>query len=146
MGTKLNKILRGIIFYLAGLAIGSVAVHFLWVRNRTDLLSWWPGGRVKDKILRSNWLHEDAGMCYLNCYQLNDSVLNHFIKNGNVRFGISKTRRKPFPVYIIDGIIHNDMYVRMHIESADSLASVFRIEDLPETKKKVNCPCYPITY
>jgi hypothetical protein len=143
---KLNKILRGLVFYLAGLAIGSAAVYFLWIRNRTDLLSWWPGGRVKDKILRSHWLHSEAGMCYLNCYQLNDSLLNNFVRNGNVRFGISKTRRKPFPVYIIDGMIHEDQHVRMHIESADSLASIFQIEDLPDTKNRLNCNCMPIEY
>lgn len=143
---KLNKILRGLVFYLAGLAIGSAAVYFLWIRNRTDLLSWWPGGRVKDKILHSNWLHSEAGMCYLNCYQLNDSLLNNFVRNGNVRFGISKTRRKPFPVYIIDGIIHEGQHVRMHIESADSLASIFQIEDLPDTKSSISCSCSPVDY
>lgn len=143
---KLNKLLRRLVFYLAGLAIGSAAVYFLWIRNRTDLLSWWPGGRVKDKILRSHWLHSESGMCYLNCYQLNDSLLNNFVKNGNVRFGISKTRRKPFPVYIIDGMIHENQHVRMHIESADTSASIFQIEDLPDTKNSISCSCSPVDY
>jgi hypothetical protein len=146
MGIKGNKILRGLLFYLSGLVIGSVAVYFLWIRNRTDLLSWWPGGRVKDRILRSNWLQGNTGMCYLDCYQLNDSLLDDFVRNGKVRFGISKTRRNPFPVYIIDGTIHDGWQVRMHIESADTLASVFQIEDLPDTKKKIDCACNPVIY
>lgn len=146
MRTRLNKIIRGFLLYLTGLAIGSFAVYFLWIRHRSDLLSWWPGGRVKDKILRSSWLHSETSKCYLNYYHLNDSLLNDFVRNGKVRFGISKTRRKPFPVYIIDGTIHDGWQIRMHVESADSLASVFEIEDLSNTKTQVQCACTPIKY
>lgn len=138
---NVKRIARGFLFYIAGLAIGSFLVYQFWIKNRTDLPNMWPEGRVRDKIYRSQFLWDDTASCYASCYTLNDSLIKNFVNAGNVRFGISETRKKPNPVYVIDGFVHESWNVRMTIESGDSTSVLKKIEDLPDTKNAVNCQC-----
>lgn len=136
-----KRIVRGFLFYITGLILGCILVYQLWIKNRTDLPNMWPEGRVKDKIIRSKILTDSNAVCYTTCYSLNDSLIKTFVKTGNVRFGISETRRKPYPLYVIDGTIHEGWKIRMKIISEDSTSRINYIEDLPESPHKQNCRC-----
>ncbi len=146
MSNRRKRILRGAAFYIGGLVLGAFLVNQLWWKKRPDIPNMWPEGRVKDQIKRSMFIVNDTATCYLQCYQLNDSLVKAFVSSGDVRFGISKPRRKPHPVYIIDGAIHEGWKVRMHIESADSTAILWRIEDLPGTQVPKSCSCPEFNY
>ncbi|MCZ2443051.1 MAG: hypothetical protein LC101_04670 [Flavobacteriales bacterium] len=140
-----KRFARGLMFYLLGMALGTLAVYFFWLRNRPDLLSWWPGGRVKDKLLHSTWIQDDTYHCYWECYALNDSIMNHWIRDGKVRFGISKPQREPCPIYIID-TREEDVPLRIHVELCDSTATLYRIENLPGQKSHTTCLCNDKSY
>jgi|GEM_PF-966440 len=141
-----KRILRGFLFYVGGLVIGSFLVYQLWIKNRPDLPSVWPEGSVKQKIGRSQLIWDPQAACYSACYQLSDTVVKEFVSKGDVRFGVSKPRRNPHPVYVIDGWLDANRKVRMHIESADTTSALFKIEDLPGTRAAQSCDCTPVTY
>ncbi|MBE2247418.1 MAG: hypothetical protein IAE67_09180 [Candidatus Competibacteraceae bacterium] len=141
-----KRIIRGFLFYMLGLAIGTLGVYFLWLRNRPDLLSWWPGGRVKDKLLRSEWVYDDTYHCYRQCYALSDEILHQMIRDGKVRFGISKPRRSPCPIYVIDTRANHSPPLRLHVELCDSLATLYSIENLPGEHQPAQCSCVDKSY
>ncbi len=143
MNQKVKKIARGFAFYIVGIILGIFVVKFFF-KNR-DVPSMWPEGRVKQMISESEWIPNGNGECFKACYGLSDSAIVAIVKNGNVRFGVSKTRREPLPVYIIDGQM-DEKLIRIHIESGDTTASLFGIEDLPETKITTVCNCELVPY
>lgn len=143
MTPKVKKIIRGFAFYIIGIILGIFVVK-LFFKDR-NLPNMWPEGRVKEVISSSQWITVSESNCFKECYQLNDSAIVAFVKNGNVRFGISKPRRTPLPVYIIDGKI-DERSIRMHIESGDTTSTLFGIEDLPDTKIKTECSCSMVPY
>lgn len=143
MTPKVKKIIRGFAFYITGIILGIFVVK-LFFKDR-NLPSMWPEGRVKEVIANSEWIQTSESTCFKECYHLNDSLIVSFVKNGDVRFGVSKPRRKPLPVYIIDGKM-DDRIIRMHIESGDTTATLFGIEDLPESKIKTDCSCMQVPY
>ena len=135
-----KRILRGFLFYGIGLVIGTIAVNQLWLKNREDLFSMWPSGRVKEKIIKGSWKEDSLFTCYQKCYDFSVTEINESIKSGNVRFGISEGRRKPYPIYIIDSKIKGTD-VRWYIESADSTARICNVENLPGSSIKSDCKC-----
>ncbi len=143
MTPKTKKIIRGFAFYSLGIILGIFLVK-MFFKDR-NVPSMWPEGRVKQIISESEWIKTGDSECFKKCYQLEDSLIVNYVKDGNVRFGISKTRRKPSPVYIIDGKI-DDRLLRMHIESTDTTATIFGIEDLPESPIKTECNCKIVPY
>jgi hypothetical protein len=135
-----KRMFRGFLFYGIGLIIGTIAVNQLWLKNREDLFSMWPSGRVKEKIIKGSWTEDSLFICYQKCYQFSVVEINESIKSGNVRFGISEGRRKPYPIYIIDSKLKGKD-IRWHIESADSTSRIFKVENLPGELKEKNCEC-----
>jgi hypothetical protein len=125
---------------------GSFLVYHFWIKKRTDLPSVWPEGSVKEKIGKSDFVWDSSSQCFADTYQVTDTLIKQFVMSGDVRFGISKPRRDPYPVYVIDGWLQESRKVRMKIESADSTSVLMAIEDLPETKAPQKCNCKPIPY
>ena len=140
-----RRIGRGILAYGFGIGLGAFLVWALWLRNR-DVPSMWPEGMVKDKIGRSKIENGSINTCYMNCLQVNDSLIRTTLKKGDVKFRISKTRRNPAPVYAIDTRSNDGEKMRWWIESKDSTYNIFRIDDLPGTTKNHICDCKPVVF
>jgi hypothetical protein len=140
-----KRIGRNLLAYIFGIGLGSVLVWALWLRNR-DVPSFWPEGMVRDKIVQSTLEPNDTNACFLKCMATTDSLLRNSIKKGDVKFSISKTRRKPAPVYAIDTKTLSGEKTRWWIESKDSTYNIFKIDDLPGTTKNHICDCHPVPF
>ena len=140
-----RRIRRGLFAYGFGIGLGAFLVWALWLRNR-DTPNFWPEGMVKDKIFRSKIEDGATNICYMNCIQVNDSLIRTTLKKGDVKFRISKTRRTPAPVYAIDTRSIDGEKMRWWIESKDSTYNIFRIDDLPGTTKNHICDCKPVVF
>jgi hypothetical protein len=140
-----KRIIRGFLAYGFGIGLGSFLVWALWLRNR-DVPNFWPEGMVKEKITDASLEINTTNECYLKCFGINDSLLRKEIGKGDVKFSISKTRRKPAPVYAIDTRTNTGEKVRWWIESKDSTYNIFRIDDLPGTTKNHLCDCTPVAF
>jgi hypothetical protein len=137
----MSRFFRKVLIYLISVAIGSLAVWYFWLGNRTDLPSFWPAGKVKEKILSAPLKLDSVGLCYATCFGIVDSTFRQFVHSGKVRFGLSETRRKPFPVYILDGRFDAGSQVRLYIESGDDFCAILKAEDLPGNHIKHTCSC-----
>lgn len=140
-----RRIGRNLAAYIVGIGLGSFLVWALWLRNR-DVPEFWPEGMVKDKIFKSTMDSNATNQCYIKCLQTNDSLVRTIIKKGDVKFSISKTRRKPAPVYAIDTRSLSGEKVRWWIESKDSTYNIFKVDDLPGTTKNHICDCKPVEF
>ncbi len=140
-----KRIIRGFVAYGLGIGLGTFLVWALWLRNR-ETPNMWPEGMVKDQIGRSKMETNPINDCYLKCFALNDSILKKELKKGDVIFGISKTRRKPAPVYAIDISSVKGEKMRWWIESKDSTYNIFKMEDLPGTTSNHICDCQPVSF
>lgn len=136
----MKKFLRRLLFYVIGLGIGSLAVWFFMMKDRTDLPAVWPGKVVKQNIRNSVLSVDTSAQCMYDCYHLNDSLVKAFVSGGKVRFGISEPRKEPWPEYVIDGKLKGLYAARMRIESGDSLSILKHIEILPGSEP-LNCSC-----
>lgn len=140
-----KRIGRGFLAYTFGIALGTFLVWALWLRNR-DTPNMWPTGMVKDRIVRSSLGGDSLNSCYLSCTQLNDSLFKQAVLGADVRFRISKTRRKPAPVYALDINLDSGVKMRWWIESGDSIYNIFKVEDLPGTTLNHTCNCKPVNF
>jgi hypothetical protein len=140
-----KRIGRNLLAYILGIGLGSVLVWALWLRNR-DVPSFWPEGMVRDKIVEATLEPNDTNACFLTCLATTDSLVRNAIKKGDVKFSISKTRRKPAPVYAIDTKSLSGEKIRWWIESKDSTYNIFKIDDLPGTTKNHICDCKPVAF
>jgi hypothetical protein len=140
-----KRIIRGFLAYGVGIGLGSFLVWALWLKNR-DVPNFWPEGMVKEKIMTASMEPNVTNDCFLKCMETNDSLFRSSLKKGDVKFSISKTRRKPSPVYAIDTRNSVGENTRWWIESKDSTYNIFRIDDLPGTTKNHLCDCKAVEF
>lgn len=140
-----RRIGRGFLAYVFGIGLGTFLVWALWLRNR-DTPNMWPTGMVKDRIIRSTVGPDSLNTCYFNCTGINDSIFKTEVLKADVKFRISKTRRKPAPIYALD--IHSTKGEKMRwwIESGDSIYNIFKVEDLPGTALNHSCNCKTVNF
>lgn len=137
-----SKFLRRLAFYVGGMVLGSFAVYFLWIRNRTDLPSIWPAGIVKDNLAQSTLVPDTVSACYFACYQINVDSLKNWISKGRVNFPESETRGAENPTYAIDAQLPYRGKIRIRIQLEDSLTHLKSMEVLPNADVNFeSCTC-----
>lgn len=140
-----KRIGRGFLAYTFGIALGTFLVWALWLRNR-ETPNMWPTGMVKDRIIRSTPGMDSLNTCFFECTKRNDSLFKAEVLKADVKFRISKTRRKPAPIYALDISSDKGEKMRWWIESGDSIYNIFKIEDLPGASLNHNCECQSVNF
>jgi len=117
--------------------MGSLLVVFFFNDRLSVLTSWLPNNRVLFRIENTLTGTSDHAKCQMDCFQVDTVMINHAFEEGDVQFGMSKTRATP-QVYIVD-TRYEDRLVRLSFETADSSATLTEVV-LPFESLECNCP------
>lgn len=110
------KLIQRIGYYLGGFALGLIILAFFFNKKRTSC-SYGPEARVIKNI-------NSKKIRFSETIALSDSVLiKNILKNGDVNFLESDTRKEPCGLYLVEGV-YNDKDVQLQVENCDSLVTV----------------------
>ncbi len=114
-------------YYLGGLCIGMVLVFFLWKKKGTTF-NYGLDARVLNNIRLKKMVYSDVAAFEMTKNKLDETAINHILKQGDVNFSESKTHQKPCAIYTIEGEFKNNN-ITLTIENCDSIATLthFRI-------------------
>lgn len=145
----MNKFGYRLRFYIIGFGLGCVMVWAMFYRNNDRRLST-PQGLIFNFIeqLEEVQMNEKAN-CQIACYGLQKGFLNKdFLKEADVDFSESATKRQPCPEYVITSTLPDKRSIKIYIETclnpcegcdeSDKKATLRSVEILGEEKK---CDC-----
>lgn len=126
------------IYYIVGLVIGSIAVYFFFGdRNNNPKVGL--NGILLEELQKKTPYQDVNNECYFQCINANDSILDRWLENGDVKINISKPRREPFRVYAIDLKTQIEGDMRIWFEFRDTTYTIMKVEDLPSSSKNHLC-------
>lgn len=132
---------RRLYFFIAGTLLGCVFVYFVLIKGN-KFPAWLPKDRIKEQVKETPLELSARAQCMLKCYNLKVEEITTVIDNGEVVLGDSKPRRKPRPIYAIDGKTSAGVMVRIYTETNTyrNMTTILSI-DKKETVTNENCDC-----
>ncbi len=74
----------------------------------------------------------------MNCRQIDESEVKEILKEGRINYNKSDLKKKPCPVYAVEGMTHDRQHVRIVVGNCSSQASVITVIDL---EQEFECEC-----
>lgn len=132
---------KRIVFFIGGIVLGSVLVYFMLIKGK-KFPAWMPEDRVKDQIQGTRLELTPKSTCVLNCINVKPEEIGPFVANGDVLFSKSDTRKKPYPVYQIEGKTEKgvEMVIFTETNSKTQVTKVLNIE-LKQKSQLQKCSC-----
>lgn len=129
------------VYFVIGIVVGSILVYFMLIKGK-KFPAWLPEDRVKDQIQGTRLILTPKSTCVINCINVKPEEIGQFIADGDVLFSKSDTRKKPYPVYQIEGKTAKgvEMIIFTETNSKTQVTKVLNIE--PKEKSQLQkCSC-----
>lgn len=120
-------------YYLIGVTLG-IFISFFFFKGRG--CAWLPENRVKDEILESVILYDDAIKCQMKCYWISESDLFELFYSGDVLFSESEPNGNP-KTYVLQGKSSDGKEFKVTFALEDTISIITKINDGGEECK----PC-----
>ena len=108
-------------YYLGGFSAGLIFLAFILNGKKTQC-NYSPGARVLNDLSKKEWIYSSE----VNPYFLLDSItIANLVKQGNINFGVSKTKRDSCKIYVIEtkiGLKEYDLKVENCARKANVLS------------------------
>ncbi|UPT65399.1 MAG: hypothetical protein M0D57_12615 [Sphingobacteriales bacterium JAD_PAG50586_3] len=129
------------VFFIVGIVLGSVLVYFMLIKGK-KFPSWLPQDRVKEQIVGTRLILNPKSTCILSCNNIDPKEVGIAISNGDVLFSKSDTRKKPYPVYQIEGKTTTgvEMVVFTETNSKTQVTNILNIE-VKQKSQLQKCSC-----
>ncbi len=119
------KLLHRIGYYLGGFSIGLIILAF-FLNGKNVSCAYGPEARVLKNInLKTLKISSDAEK-ELQAKAIDSATLKQVIKDGNIQFSKSETRKEPCGIYFLESRT-NDVDVDLRIENCDSVATILEV-------------------
>lgn len=128
------KVSHRIRVYMVGLLIGCVLVYFMLIKDKNRGY-WLPENRVKEQVRKSRIIFSEHAKCILTCKGVSEEEAKDILKNGDINFRESDTRRTPCPSYIFEG-----KDVKIICTACDSISEIINVIGLHEKQDTCHCP------
>lgn len=133
---------RRIAFFILGTVLGVVFVYYVMIKGK-KFPAWLPKDRIKEQVKETPLELSARTQCMLACYGIKAEDISVVIDNGEVLLGDSKPRRKPRPIYAIDGKTPAGVEVRVYTETNTyrNITTIVSIDKKqPAITDKCDCP------
>jgi hypothetical protein len=132
---------KRLVFFILGTVAGSVLVYFILIKGK-KFPAWLPEDRVKDQIQGTRIELTPKATCIINCINSTPQEIGGVIADGEVMFSKSDTRKKPYPIYRIEGKTTTGVSLAVFTEtnSKTQITKVINI-DLNEKSQLQKCSC-----
>lgn len=95
--------------YLTGVLLGCIAVYFLLIYKRDrNFTAWFPKERILAEVKEKPFSLDDKTICFIQCLNTDTASLKKLLAYADVNFGHSLVHKKPFPIYVLNTIQHNE--------------------------------------
>jgi hypothetical protein len=112
-------------YYLGGFAIGLVILAF-FLKGKKTSFSYGPDARVIKNINSKKIIYSDDFQLYIKENQIDTSTINYILKNGDINFSNSETRKKPCAIYSVEGEFEDNEIV-LSVQNCDSIATILNL-------------------
>jgi len=112
-------------YYLGGFAIGLVILAF-FLKGKKTSFSYGPDARVLKNINSKKIIYSEDSQLYLKENQIDTSTISYILKNGDINFSNSETRKKPCATYYIEGDFE-DNEMTVSVQNCDSIATILKL-------------------
>jgi hypothetical protein len=116
------KLIQRTGYYLAGFSIGIVILAFIWKGKKTEF-NYFPDARVLKNIKTKQQLFSNKVKMAITNKTIDTIAISYILKEGDVNFSKSQTKRKPCKIYVIEGD-YNDKEIVLTVENCDSIATI----------------------
>ncbi len=115
------KLIQRIGYYLGGFSLGLIILAF-FLNGKKVSCDYGPDARVL-KNINSKVIKYDISK------QIDTVAMQHVLKQGDVNFSESDTRKKPCGIYVVEGH-YNEKNIILTVENCDSIATItnFKVE------------------
>jgi len=118
-------LLQRIGYYLGGFSIGLIILAF-FLNGKKVSCSYGPDARVLKNINSKEIVFSEAIKAQMDEKKIDTSTIKQILKNGDVNFSKSNTKRNPCAIYIIEGYVHNRETL-ITVENCDSTATLLNL-------------------
>lgn len=112
-------------YYLGGFSIGLVILAF-FLNGKKVTCSYGPDARVLKNINSKKIVYGGDLKSLMLKNQIDTSTVNYILKNGDINFSKSETRKKPCAIYSINGDSKDDEIV-LSVQNCDSVATILNL-------------------
>jgi len=115
------QLLKRFGFYLAGVALGSLAVIYFWKQKNVTFDYGMDARTLKTIRIKKRLFSEEAKQAMLT-YNIDTARISTILKYGDVDFGKSKPRLKPCAEYYVTG-----KEIDLYVVRCDSTATIQKV-------------------
>jgi len=112
------KLIQRVGYYLGGFSIGLIFLAFFLSGKRVSC-SYGPNARVIKNINLKPLKYSENSLRYIKNKNIDTSLINNVLKNGNVNFSLSNTKLDSCKIYIIE-----KSEIILTVKNCDSLATL----------------------
>lgn len=116
-----------------GLGIGLVYIFF----NGRDS-NWLPNDRILLRLRSQEFISTPKLDCQLLCNNITQADITRLLAGGDVLFDQSEPRRKPYPIYLVEGTLSNNALFQLRFEAMDTIST--KLLDVISSEPK-DCDC-----
>ncbi len=109
------KLIQRIGYYLGGFSLGLIILAF-FLNGKKVSCDYGPDARVLKNI-------NSKAIKYSRSMQIDTTAMYYILKEGDINFSESDTRKEPCGVYVIEGD-YNEANIILTVENCDSIATV----------------------
>lgn len=112
------RLLHRIGYYLGGFSIGLIILAFFLSGKKTTC-AYFPEARVLKNINTKTYTLSPEAQQVLTSHQLDTVAINQVLKDGDVDFGESDTRKEPCGIYSIYGETLSEKNLKLTVENCE---------------------------
>jgi len=109
------KLIQRIGYYLGGFSLGLIILAF-FLNGKKVSCDYGPDARVLKNINSKTTKYNDNVV-------IDTTAMRYVLKEGDINFSESDTRKKPCGIYVIEGD-YNEKEITLTIENCDSIATI----------------------
>ncbi len=128
-------------YFILGIVAGSIFVYYILIKGK-KFPAWLPADRVKEQIKGSKVVLSPKATCMLKCIAVpKEDVYTLITETGEVVFSDSETRRKPYPIYHIEGLVAGKSIVVLTESNSKTQETTIHLVDTKEKSQLQTCNC-----
>ncbi len=126
-------------FFIFGTVAGCVFVYFILIKGK-KFPAWLPQDRVLEQIQATRIEVSPKAACYIKCLNISNQEVGNILATGDVNFSESDTRKKPYPIYHIEGKASNGLELVVYTETS-SKTQVTTVHEVTTKQKSQSQKC-----
>ncbi|MGX1023704.1 hypothetical protein [Flavobacterium sp. CS20] len=113
---------KRILYFAVGLSIGLVFVKIIFDKKDVSF-DYLPEDRVLKTIRTKQRVFDDKALLFFHQQNIDTSLIQSFLTDGNVNFNKSQQRKKPCNFYYIESKYQEDK-LALNIKNCDTLVTI----------------------